>query len=136
MKCTQYTSGKEAQRNQKTFLCKQCLVIKDYYNSNASKIGDENVKGDDHENTDKNKSGSTPGKPVTQSTSQEINTLKLNINALSRTSWLHDSHIKIAIEDIEKYGENKNGSTLYFVPFFLFCKTSLPKGCVNPIKQK
>ena len=116
MKCTQYTSGKEAQRNQKTFLCKQCLVIKDYYNSNASKIGDENVKGDDHENTDKNKSGSTPGKPVTQSTSQEISTLKLNINALSRTSWLHDSHIKIAIEDIEKYGENNNESTLYFGP--------------------
>ena len=29
---------------------------------------------------------------------------------------MHDSHIQVAIEDIEKYGENKNGSTLYFVP--------------------
>ena len=57
-----------------------------------------------------------PGEPVTKSTSQQIDTLRLNKDALSWTSWLHDSHIQIAIEDIEKYGENKNGSTLYFVP--------------------
>ena len=53
---------------------------------------------------------------MTKSTSQQINMLRLNKDALSRTSWLHDSHIQIAIEDIEKYGEHKNGSTLYFVP--------------------
>merc|ERR1711874_908725 len=44
--------------------------------SNASKIGDENVKGGD---TNRGKSGSMPGEPVTQSTSQKINTLRLNL---------------------------------------------------------
>ena len=82
-------------------------------NSNASKIDDENVNGGD---TDRNKSGSMPGELVTKSTSQQINTLRLNKDALNRTSWLHDSHFQIAIEDIEKYGEDKNGSILYFVP--------------------
>ena len=92
------------------------MVLVDYYDSNASKIGDEDVNRDDHENTDKSKSGSTPSEPVTPSTSQRINTLKLNINALTRTSWLHNSHIEIAIEDIRKYKENNNESTLYFGP--------------------
>ena len=84
-------------------------------NSNASKIDDENVNGGD---TDRNKSGSKPGEPVIKSTSQQIKTLRLNKDALNRTSWLHDSHIQVAIEDIEKYGEIKNESTLYvFHPF-------------------
>ena len=59
---------------------------------------------------------SMSGEPVTKSTSQQINTLRLNKDALNRTSWLHDSHIQVAIEDIEKYGEIKNESTLYVVP--------------------
>ena len=92
------------------------MVLIDYYDSNASKIGDEDVNRDDHENTDKSKSGSTPSEPVTPSTSQRINTLKLNINALTRTSWLHDCHIEIAIEDIRKFKENNNENTLYFGP--------------------
>ena len=51
-------------------------------NSNASKIDDENVNGGD---TDRNKSGNMPGEPVTKSTSQQINTLRLNKDALNRT---------------------------------------------------
>merc|ERR1711874_746856 len=41
---------------------------------------------------------------------------RLNLDALSRVSWLQDSHIQIAIEDIEKYGDKTNGSTLFFLP--------------------
>merc|ERR1711874_247959 len=33
-------------------------------------------------------------------TSQKINTLKMDINALTRTSWLHDGHIDLTFEDI------------------------------------
>ena len=81
-------------------------------NSNASKTN-ENVNGDD---TGRNKNGSMHSKPVAKSTDQQINTLRLNKDALSSTSWLLDSHIQTAIEDIEKYGEGSNGSILYFVP--------------------
>ena len=45
-----------------------------------------------------------------------MDTLKLNINALTRTSWLHDCHIEIAIENIRKYKVNNNECTLYFGP--------------------
>ena len=76
--------------------------------SNAS-----NGKGCD---IDKGKSGSTPAVPAAQSASQQIDTLRLNLSELSRFSWLQDSHIQIAIEDIVRYGENRSGSTLYFVP--------------------
>ena len=116
LKCTQYASGKEAEKNKKTFLCKHCLVLEDYYNSKESKIGDEDVNGDHNENTNKSKRESTPSKSVTPTTSQRINTLKLNINALTRTSWLHDSHMKIAIDDIQKYDESNGESSLYFGP--------------------
>ena len=84
--------------------------------NNASKIRDNNVKGGD---TGRNGSGSVPGDLVTQSTSQRINTLKLNLNALRQDSWLLDSHIEFAIEDIENYGEKygkNNGKTLYLAP--------------------
>ena len=115
LKCTQYVTGKEAEKNKKTFLCKKCLVLEDYYNGKESKIGDEEENSDVNEETNKSKKENTPSKPVTP-TSQMINTLKLNINALTRTSWLHDSHIQIAIEYIQKYEENKGESTLYFGP--------------------
>ena len=58
------------------------MVLEDYYNSKESKIGDEDINGDDNENTNKSKRESTPSKSVTPTTSQRINTLKLNINAL------------------------------------------------------
>ena len=115
LKCTQYTKGKEAEKNKKTFLCKQCLVQKDCHNNKESKIGNEEENSDDSEDTNKSKTENIPCKPV-MPTSQRINTLKLNINALTRTSWLHDCHIKIAMEDIQKYEENKGESALYFGP--------------------
>ena len=50
------------------------------------------------------------------STSQRIDTLKSNINALTRASWLLDSHIDLAVEDIQEYEKSNGESTLYFVP--------------------
>ena len=90
------------------------MVLVDYYDSNASKIGDEDVNRDDHENIDKSgstPSGSTPSEPETPSTGQRMDTLKLNINTLTRTSWLHDCHIEIAIENIRMYKVNNNECT-------------------------
>ena len=49
-----------------------------------------------------NKKENTPSKTVTPTTNQRINTLKIDINALTRTSWLHDRHIDLAFEDIQK----------------------------------
>ena len=51
--------------------------------SNASKTGDKNVNAGD---TDRGKSGSTPGEPVTRSASQGIDTLRLSLDALKPTS--------------------------------------------------
>ena len=81
--------------------------------NNAPNTGDKNVNAGD---TDSGKNGGMPGVPVTQSASQGIDTLRLNLDALKPTSWLQDSHIKIAIEDIEWQYRNQCGSTLYFVP--------------------
>ena len=103
LRCTQYKTGKEAEKKQETFLCKSCLILEDYYNSKGSKIVDEDENSDDNENINKKKKENTPSKSMTPTTSQRIDTLKLNINALTRTSWLLDSHIDLAIEDIQKY---------------------------------
>ena len=81
--------------------------------NNAPNTGDKIVNAGD---TDSGKNGGMPGVPVTQSASQGIDTLRLNLDALKPTSWLQDSHIKIAIEDIEWQYRNQCGSTLYFVP--------------------
>ena len=118
------------------------MVLIDYYDSDASKVGDDNENIDKsksgstpsggtpsepdipptgQKNIDKSKGGSTPSggapsKPKTLSTGQRLDTLRLNINALTRTSWLHDCHIEIAIENIRKYRVNNNECTLYFGP--------------------
>merc|ERR1712121_465339 len=72
-------------------------------------------------NTDENKGGSVPSggapnKPKTPSTEQRLDTLRLNMNALTRTSWLYDCHIETAIEYIRKYRVNNNECTMYFDP--------------------
>merc|ERR1712121_560671 len=51
LKCTKYTTGREAEKNKSTFNCDKCSVVTDYYNSEASKVGD---------NIDISKSGSAP----------------------------------------------------------------------------
>jgi len=65
----------------------------DNENTNSNKKDNENIN---------NKKDITPSKSMKPTTSQRINTLKLNINALSRISWLQDRHIDIAFEDIKK----------------------------------
>ena len=87
----------------------------------GSTPGESDTPPTGQKNTDKNKSGSAPsgnasGMPKTTSVGQRMDTLRLSINALTRTSWLQDHHIKIAIEYIRKYEENSDGSTLYFDP--------------------
>ena len=116
LRCTQYKTGKEAEKHQETFLCKSCLILEDYYNSKGSKIVDEDENSDDNENINKKKKENTPSKSMTPTNSQKIGTLKFNINALTRASWLLDSHIDLAVEDIQKYEKSNGESTLYFVP--------------------
>ena len=118
LRCTQFSMGKEAEKHQDTFLCKTCVILEDFYNSKGSKIGDDDENSDDNENINNKKKENTPNKSVTLTTSQRINTLKFNINALSRTSWLHDSHIDLAFEDIQKYEKSNGENTLYFGPPF------------------
>merc|ERR1711874_370212 len=77
---------------------------------------DSNASNGKRCDIDKGKSGSAPAVPAAQSASQQIDTLRLNLSELSWFSWLQDSHIQIAIEDIVRYGENGCGSNLYFVP--------------------
>ena len=92
------------------------IVDEDENNSKGSKIVDEDENSDDNENINKKKKENTPSKSMTPTTNQRINTLKLNINALTRTSWLLDSHIDLAIEDIQKYEKSNDENTLYFGP--------------------
>ena len=108
--------GKEAEKHQETFLCKTCVILEDFYNSKGSKIGDDDDNSDDNESINNKEKENTPNKSVTLTTSQRITTLKLNLNALSQTSWLHDSHIDLAFEDIQKHERSNGEKTLYFGP--------------------
>ena len=138
LKCTQYKTRKEAKKHKPTFLCKPCLVLEDFYKSkDPETVEPETVESeesetvepetveivDDDENSDNNETinrekENTPKKSMTPSpsTSQRIATLKSNINALTRASWLLDSHIDLAVEDIQKYEKSNGENTLYFVP--------------------
>ena len=53
---------------------------------------------------------------MTPTTSQKINTLKIDINALTQASWLHDRHIDLAFEDIRKNEQRNGENTLYIGP--------------------
>merc|ERR1711895_354360 len=135
LRCTQYKTGNEAKKHKSTFLCKSCLILEDFYKNKESEsveIVDDDENSDDNEtinmekeNTPKKSSETinrekenTPRKSTTPppSTSQRIDTLKSNINALTWVSWLLDSHIDLAVEDIQEYEKNNGESTLYFLP--------------------
>ena len=49
-----------------------------------------------------NKGESISSKTVTPTTSHMKNKLKLDINALTRISWLHDRHIDLAFDNLQK----------------------------------
>merc|ERR1711874_26033 len=97
-------------------------ILEDFYKNKESEsveIVDDDENSDDNktinmekENTPRKSSETinrekenTPRKSITPppSTSQRIDTLKSNINALTWVSWLLDSHIDLAVEDIQEY---------------------------------
>ena len=56
LKCTQFRTMAEAERNKNTFLCKSCSTLEDYFNEdNESKTGDEDENRVDNENINNNK---------------------------------------------------------------------------------